>query len=270
MVETEEKYLLAGSLRDALGALGVTESRYVRQGYLLVEGDSHFRVRVSYGIGGAEATMTYKSGKGVTRTEVECAMDLTEAEALLSSCKRTVSKERHTAVYDGCRVDVDVYPHGLRVVEIEADAGGRFPSVLPACCGERVTDSEEYSNLRLAERSASLPPAIVRNSIVTPDGTVLTSRHVHNCVFHTDSVDGQLYMADGGLDYLRRAGPSYTEASVSADAPYETLRRAIEWMDGDGEYVSLADTSTEQLVHFVSGGRSGRLCEYFYRELSRR
>ena len=44
---------------------------------------------------------------------------------------------------------------------------------------------------------------IVLNSIMTPDGTVLISHHRHDYVTHLDK-NGELYLVDGGTDYLKR------------------------------------------------------------------
>ena len=73
---------------------------------------------------------------------------------------------------------------------------------------------------------------IVLNRIQTPDGTILTSTHRHDFKTYTDA-NGQTYMVDGGLDYLRRnvvAPPhQYKELSVYDDAPFEIIRESFEW-----------------------------------------
>lgn len=69
---------------------------------------------------------------------------------------------------------------------------------------------------------------IVLNRIITPDGTVMESNHVHDYKEYTDT-NGDVYVIDGGNDYLRRSVNTvpYTEWSVYSDAPYETLRYAV-------------------------------------------
>lgn len=70
---------------------------------------------------------------------------------------------------------------------------------------------------------------LVRNSIRTPDGTVLISRHRHNFVSHLDK-NGEEYELDGGLEYIR--GSINTIAAedlfVYDDEPFEVLRNVLE------------------------------------------
>jgi hypothetical protein len=68
------------------------------------------------------------------------------------------------------------------------------------------------------------------NSIKTPDGTVLVSRHRHDYVEHLDK-NGSTYMVDGGLDYLRRSTnvEPYEELSVEDDGKHETRRQHLQW-----------------------------------------
>jgi len=44
---------------------------------------------------------------------------------------------------------------------------------------------------------------ILRNSIITPDGSVLTSKHIYDYVGYTDK-NGQFYSVDGGNEYTKR------------------------------------------------------------------
>lgn len=67
---------------------------------------------------------------------------------------------------------------------------------------------------------------IILNSIRTPDGTVLVSRHRHDYVTYVDK-NGLEYMVDGGTDYLRRTvheEAPYEELSIYEDAPFEIIR----------------------------------------------
>lgn len=65
---------------------------------------------------------------------------------------------------------------------------------------------------------------IILNRIKTPDGTILTSYHIHDFKIHLDA-NGKTYGVDGGLEYLRRIGPNdYIELSMYSDEPFEVIR----------------------------------------------
>lgn len=72
---------------------------------------------------------------------------------------------------------------------------------------------------------------IIRNQIQTPDGTVLTSYHVHDYKTYVDTISGEEYMVDGGTFYLRRNlnVVPYIEQSVCVDEPFEIVREAFAW-----------------------------------------
>lgn len=72
---------------------------------------------------------------------------------------------------------------------------------------------------------------LVRQAIQTPDGTILESRHVHDYVGHTDTVTGEYYMVDGGLEYCHRTFNNVpaTEMSVYLEDGIEVVREAVTW-----------------------------------------
>jgi len=72
---------------------------------------------------------------------------------------------------------------------------------------------------------------IIRNAIITPDGTVLESRHRHDFRSHTDTISGEIYMVDGGLDYLRRSVNKVPakDSSVTLETDHETARNLVTW-----------------------------------------
>jgi hypothetical protein len=74
-------------------------------------------------------------------------------------------------------------------------------------------------------------PKLLANRIITPDGTMLQSHHVHHYNTHVDA-NGLEYMVDGGLEYRRRNvhdDAPYTEASVYDTDPHEVIRDAFYW-----------------------------------------
>jgi len=71
---------------------------------------------------------------------------------------------------------------------------------------------------------------IVSNSIKTPDGTILTSTHVHDFVSHIDE-NGETYFTDGGNEYLRRSvnKESALDLSVYFEDDFDKVRVAFTW-----------------------------------------
>ena len=123
----------------------------LRQGYLAVDGDVVVRVRIAP----HEAWVTIKAGDdGLRRTEVELAVDATEAEELWAHTAGRIEKVRHDVAVDDLTAVVDVFGgdlEGLCLVEVEfvteaeAEAFGA-----PEWFGQEVTGRSEWSNASLA------------------------------------------------------------------------------------------------------------------------
>ena len=71
---------------------------------------------------------------------------------------------------------------------------------------------------------------LIKNSIRTPDGTVLESRHRHDYQSHLDK-NGEIYANDGGTSYIRRSVNviPWEDLSLYSDDPFEILRENITW-----------------------------------------
>lgn len=102
-------------------------------------------------------------------------------------------------------------------------------------------------------------PTYVLNAIRTPDGTVLRSRHRHDFQTHVDA-NGETYMVDGGLDYLKRSvnAAPYEELSMDSSAPFEAIREALEWgtYGKSGKdplrYVKLSEMSNDHIQSILN------------------
>jgi hypothetical protein len=72
---------------------------------------------------------------------------------------------------------------------------------------------------------------ILFNAIKTPDGNVLSSRHRHDFVVHTDEVTGKKYGVDGGADYFRRIGDvsDCEDLSITDKTPMSEIRQKFHW-----------------------------------------
>jgi hypothetical protein len=100
---------------------------------------------------------------------------------------------------------------------------------------------------------------LIRNAMITPDGTLLQSRHRHDFVQYTDA-NGLVYMVDGGLDYIRRSindSAPHVDKCVYDDVPHEEQREVATWgtygKNGDEplSYVTVANMSTEHIKAVV-------------------
>lgn len=116
------------------------------------------------------------------------------------------------------------------------------------------------------------------NRIQTPDGTILTSYHVYDYVTHEDK-NGEQYMVDGGLYYLKRNvnEEEYKELSVEATAPFETIRESFHWgsygKEGKGprRWLLLKDMETNHIKAILENNfGSGQVRDWFKQELKYR
>lgn len=96
---------------------------------------------------------------------------------------------------------------------------------------------------------------LLLNQIKTPDGTIMTSTHVHDFRTYTDK-NGKTYMVDGGNEYLKRnlhVDHPYEELSVYVTADHEANRQAMTWgtygPNGDQpvKYLTLAELDTDHI-----------------------
>jgi len=101
-------------------------------------------------------------------------------------------------------------------------------------------------------------PTLLVNSIRTPDGTILTSRHRHDYVCHEDKVTGTRYCLDGGDAYRRiNNGGLYVDLAVYSDDSFEKIREGLERgstgknHDQDFVWVKLKDMSDAWLGELI-------------------
>ena len=143
-MEIERKFLVtADDWRSADGVL-------YRQGYLNRDKSRTVRVRIA----GDEAFLTIK-GKtsGISRSEFEYAIPVSEAQDLLALCDGAlVEKIRRKIPFAGLIWEVDEFlgaNAGLVVVEVElASVDQVFDK--PAWVGEEVSDDPRYFNASLS------------------------------------------------------------------------------------------------------------------------
>lgn len=70
----------------------------------------------------------------------------------------------------------------------------------------------------------------VASFMITPDGTLLQSYHVHDYKTYTDA-NGEQYMIDGGCEYLRTSvNEEHAEYfTVTTDDTHEMQRKCFHW-----------------------------------------
>ncbi len=115
---------------------------------------------------------------------------------------------------------------------------------------------------------------------ITPDGTVLQSRHVHDYVTHLDA-NGEEYMLDGGIDYIRcsvNKDPASDCSCYTSDS-IEKIREHFSWgsygVDGDEplHYILLKDMDSKHIEAILAQYESAmvyRVVYMFYDELDYR
>jgi len=98
---------------------------------------------------------------------------------------------------------------------------------------------------------------IIRNSVITLDGTVLNSRNRHDFVSHEDKTSGRRVAVDGGLAYLKRVGhfEDYIENSIHYSHGHLVCREIPVWgtygKNGD-EPLRLVSASQMETSHILA------------------
>ena len=100
-------------------------------------------------------------------------------------------------------------------------------------------------------------PIIIRNAIMTPDGTYLRSFHVHDYKEHFDTVSKETYIIDGGNQYLRRSVNGWVaeDLTVTMQDKFTLIRYAFVWKSygknyehlPEGIYIALCDMTDDHI-----------------------
>ena len=123
------------------------------QGYFPVRGDLEIRLRRK----GAEHLITFKSGAGHQRGEIEVSIPKTAFESLWPfTTDGRIAKRRYKIPCDGLCIEMDFYegPHrGLVTAEVEFGSHGQCRAFQPPpWLGREITGQKTYSNHTLARR----------------------------------------------------------------------------------------------------------------------
>lgn len=122
----------------------VSKIQNILQGYLMLDAVNNLRVRIN----NDKAYMTYKQAvNDTTKKEFEYEIPLADGLELYKMAPYKLEKIRYSTEFNGNHVDMDVYPDGRMVVEIEYE---NELTELPDYCGEEVTGKPEWSNIQMA------------------------------------------------------------------------------------------------------------------------
>lgn len=98
------------------------------------------------------------------------------------------------------------------------------------------------------------------NSIITPDGTILTCYDSHDYQSHFDEVSKETYMTDGLGWCVRRSvnDTPYVDLSVTSDSPFVEVRGVPLWksygQNGEypnGRYMAIKDMTDEHISNIL-------------------
>jgi len=156
-LEVERKFLLSAYPEDRIadGTLVVQKICHIDQTYLAISDGEELRARrlIDAASGEAEYVLTYKSGFGLVRQEVEQPISGKLYEELMAKVRlNPLIKERTVArTTDGLIVEIDRYSQfSLIVVEVEFASEDEATSFTPPdWFGEDISSSKLYSNKQL-------------------------------------------------------------------------------------------------------------------------
>jgi CYTH domain-containing protein len=148
-MEIERKFLLHQELWDALIK---PSPKKIVQAYLVNTAEKTIRVRIK----GDRGFITIKGPtKGISRSEFEYEIPLTDAEVLISQfAEKVIDKDRYEINFEGKLWEVDVFHgklEGIILAEIELEHEDEDFSI-PEWIAKEVSHDVEYYNARLVEK----------------------------------------------------------------------------------------------------------------------
>lgn len=150
MIEKERKFIL--KYMPNLGSY-FNQPKMIRQGYLMLDDSRQLRVRI---VNDYDCYLTYKEKiDECTRREFEYKIPYEDAVIMYETCRHKLEKKRFVTVYKEYKIEIDVYPSGKQVVEIEFE--GEI-SEIPEYCGKEITGKKEYSNVWMAKQNKEIFP----------------------------------------------------------------------------------------------------------------
>jgi CYTH domain-containing protein len=150
MIEKERKFIL-----KHMPELGdyFKKPKMIKQGYLMLDGSQQLRVRI---INDYDSYIAYKNKiDEFSKDEFEFKIPYADALRMYESCRFRLEKKRYSTIYKDYRIDIDIYPSGKQVVEVEYE---EELNEIPEYCGTEVTGNKEYSNIFIAKQNNEIFP----------------------------------------------------------------------------------------------------------------
>lgn len=167
-IERERKFLVK-YIPDEATAYGSIKQQ-ITQGYLMLDYGQHLRVRV---IDGEKSYIAFKKdvAPGV-KYEFEYEIPVQDAIILLDESPYRVNKTRYTFKHNSLEIELDEYPDGLLIAEIEFKNIHPFTDFikqldnLPDYFDRDVTGVGKYSNVQISINNSGEVPKYPHNDSV--------------------------------------------------------------------------------------------------------
>jgi adenylate cyclase len=143
--EIERRFLVETTIPWDLG-----EQTLIKQGYILASKDKQVRIRVI----DHTAFLCVKFTRDFVRDEFEYQIPLADGLSIFTKCKLKIEKIRNSlsAISADYHLDVDTYPNGLVIAEVEFKSEEASENFIPVdWFGKEITGQFEYSNIALAK-----------------------------------------------------------------------------------------------------------------------
>lgn len=150
--EIERKFLIKDTPEEIKNEMMMCYSAYIEQNYISI-GENELRIRTKIdGIDKPKHYLTYKSGRGLIRSEQEIEIDMNTCQKIIKHIKqKPIRKDRFVLDYNGYKVELDkYYDLDLLIAEVEFQSEEKARNFkIPYWFGEEVTDINEYKNQNL-------------------------------------------------------------------------------------------------------------------------
>ena len=159
--EIERKFLLS---KEGKYELVFDDLQLIKQGYIFSNEDKNVRVRLVRPLDGSEnrrniftrGFICVKFTSDIVRDEFEYEIDAEDAISMYEKCEDKLEKIRMKNSNNKEEYDLDEYPNGLRVIEVEFKSVDAMKNwVKPGWFGKEITTDSEYSNIVLAKKKMS-------------------------------------------------------------------------------------------------------------------